>query len=77
MSADLPPWILDHRRTLGEHIRDRRMHQNLTQEQLAHLVGVSRDTVQRVEGGQNDARISHLWRIAAALDTTVAELLDE
>lgn len=53
----MPPWILDHRRTLGERIRDRRMHQNFTQEQLAHSVGVSRDTVQRIEGGQNDARI--------------------
>ncbi|MEU4502683.1 helix-turn-helix transcriptional regulator [Streptomyces sp. NPDC024089] len=77
MSADLPPWLLEHRHTLGDRIRDRRMHQNLTQEQLAHLAEISRDTVQRIEGGQNDARISHLWRIAAALDTTVAVLLDE
>ncbi|WP_405718212.1 helix-turn-helix domain-containing protein [Streptomyces sp. NBC_00046] len=77
MPADLPPWILDHRRTLGEHIRDRRMHQNLTQEQLAHLAEISRDTVQRIEGGHSDARISHLWRIAAALDTTVAELVQQ
>ncbi|MFB6873785.1 helix-turn-helix domain-containing protein [Streptomyces sp. NPDC056323] len=75
MPADLPPWILEHRRTLGDRIRDRRMHQNMTQEQLAHRAEISRDTVQRIEGGQNDARISHLWRIAAALDTTVAELV--
>ncbi|MCX4844192.1 helix-turn-helix domain-containing protein [Streptomyces sp. NBC_00893] len=67
----------ERRRTLGERIRDRRMHQNLTQEHLAYLAEVSRDTVQRIEAGQNDARISHLWRIAAVLDTTVAALLDE
>ncbi|MCX4790399.1 MULTISPECIES: helix-turn-helix domain-containing protein [unclassified Streptomyces] len=77
MPADLPPWILERRRTLGDRIRDRRMHQNLTQEQLAHRAEISRDTIQRIEGAQNDARISRLWRIAAALDTTVASLLGE
>ncbi|MFJ4738679.1 helix-turn-helix domain-containing protein [Streptomyces sp. NPDC088775] len=77
MSADLPPWILDHRRTLGDRIRDRRMHQNLTQEQLAHRTEISRDTIQRIEGGRSDARISHLWRIAAALDITVADLVQQ
>ncbi|MFF3129824.1 helix-turn-helix domain-containing protein [Streptomyces sp. NPDC057908] len=75
MPDDLPPWILEHRRTLGDRIRDRRMHQNLTQEQLAHRTEISRDTIQRIEGGRSDARISHLWLIAAALDTTVADLV--
>ncbi|MCX4849874.1 helix-turn-helix domain-containing protein [Streptomyces sp. NBC_00893] len=77
MSADLPLWLLEYRRTLGERIRDRRMHQNMTQEQLAHQTGISRDTVQRIEGGRSDARISHLWLIAAALDTTVADLVQQ
>ncbi|MFD9603345.1 helix-turn-helix domain-containing protein [Streptomyces sp. NPDC059970] len=75
MPDDLPPWILEHRRALGDRIRDRRMHQNLTQEQLAHRTEISRDTIQRIEGGRSDARISHLWLIAAALDTTVADLV--
>ncbi|MFE9886896.1 helix-turn-helix domain-containing protein [Streptomyces scopuliridis] len=77
MPADLPPWILDHRRTLGDRIRDLRVWRNLTQEQLASHTEISRDTIQRIEGGRSDARISHLWRIAAALDTTVAELVRE
>ncbi|MFD9427362.1 MULTISPECIES: helix-turn-helix domain-containing protein [unclassified Streptomyces] len=77
MSADLPPWILDHRRTLGDRIRDRRIWCNLTQEQLAHRAGISRDTVQRIEGGQNDARISHLWRIARILECSLADLVPE
>ncbi|MFI6728535.1 helix-turn-helix transcriptional regulator [Streptomyces sp. R-74717] len=77
MPADLPPWILEHRRTLGDRIRDRRMHQNLTQEQLAHRAEISRDTIQRIEGAQNDARISHPRRIADTLDTTVGALLGE
>ncbi|MCX5339711.1 helix-turn-helix domain-containing protein [Streptomyces atratus] len=58
-------------------MRDRRMHQNLTQEQLAHRAEISRDTIQRIEGARNDARISHLWRIADTLDTTVGALLGE
>ncbi|MEV0845295.1 helix-turn-helix domain-containing protein [Streptomyces sp. NPDC049954] len=31
--------------------------------------------MQRIEGGRMDVRISRLWRIADALDCTVADLL--
>lgn len=74
---DHPPWILDHRRTLGDRIRERRTHQNLTQEQLADFAAVSRDTIQRIEGGQNDAKISYLWKIARVLDVPLADLVRE
>ncbi|MEU9199394.1 helix-turn-helix transcriptional regulator [Streptomyces sp. NPDC048332] len=74
---DHPPWILDNRRALGDRIRDCRMRQNLTQDQLAEIAEVSRDTIQRIEGGQNDAKVSFLWKIAKALDVSLADLVRE
>jgi transcriptional regulator with XRE-family HTH domain len=73
--ADHPEWIPDARRTLGTRIRSRRLHRNLTQERLAERSGIDRSTIQRIEGGLNDPRYSHLLRIAEALDTTVADLV--
>jgi len=74
--ADQPPWILDARNRAGRRIHARRMHQNLTQEQLRELTGISVDTIQRIEGGHSDPRFSHLLRIARALDVHVTELLE-
>ncbi|MFC8925569.1 helix-turn-helix domain-containing protein [Streptomyces albidoflavus] len=72
---DHPTWLRAERRALGDRIRDRRMRQNLTQEKLAEVAGVSRDTVQRIERGTNDPRYSDLARIARALDTPLAKLV--
>ncbi|MGW1433384.1 helix-turn-helix domain-containing protein [Streptomyces sp. NPDC002431] len=74
---DHPPWLDDERRRLGARIRERRMWCNLTQEGLAHLAGISRDTVQRIEHATNNPRLSDLLRIARALDTPLADLLRE
>ncbi|MCG0061765.1 helix-turn-helix domain-containing protein [Streptomyces tricolor] len=49
MPADQPQWILDARRAVGDRIRVRRLHQNMTQESLAHATGLDRSTVQRME----------------------------
>ncbi|WSJ23213.1 helix-turn-helix transcriptional regulator [Streptomyces sp. NBC_01324] len=74
---DHPPWLLAHRRVLGDRIRERRMRCNLTQEQLAYRAGISRDTVHRIEAARNDAPISYFWRIARALDMPLADLVRE
>jgi predicted transcriptional regulator len=50
---------------------------SLTQFQLAHATEISRDTIQRIERGTIDARISHLWRIARALEMPLADLVSE
>jgi transcriptional regulator with XRE-family HTH domain len=73
--ADHPEWIPDARRTLGTRIRTRRLHKGLTQEQLAERAGIDRSTIQRIEGGLNDPRHSHLLRIANALDIPLADLV--
>lgn len=48
--------------------------QGLTQQQLSHMAGVSRQTIVEIEaGGYNPSTILAL-RLATALDTTVEEL---
>lgn len=73
--ADQPPWILDARRALGDRVRVRRLHQNLTQERLSALTGIDRSTIQRIEGGYSDAKVSQLLLIAHELRIHVTDLL--
>ncbi|WP_263165371.1 helix-turn-helix domain-containing protein [Streptomyces sp. SCSIO ZS0520] len=78
MRAQDPTGQLDtYRRALGARVRARRLHQNLTQEALADTAGIDRSTLQRIEGALNDPRLTHLWRLARALDIPLAELLTE
>lgn len=51
------------------------MDRNFTQEELAGLSGIDRSTIQRLEAGSSDAKISHLLRIARALNVHVTDLL--
>lgn len=75
MPADQPQWILDARRAVGLRVRDARVWRDMTQEELAHEAGIDRSSVQRIELGQNDPRLTHLLRIASALHVHVRDLL--
>ncbi|MFI6103137.1 helix-turn-helix domain-containing protein [Streptomyces sp. NPDC051310] len=70
-----PPWIIEERRRLGVRVREARERANLTQEALEEQAGVKRLTLQRIESGATDARISWLIRIARAIDIPVTDLL--
>lgn len=72
-----PDWIIRRRQAIGDRIRARREASNLTQEQLSYRTGITRLTIQRIESGATDARISWLLRIAADLDAPLADLLGE
>lgn len=74
MPADLPEWVPAARRVVGDRIRVRRLHQNMTQESLAHAAGVDRSTVQQMEAGQ-EMKLSHLLVVAHALRVHVVDLL--
>lgn len=74
-AAEQPPWLVQERRAIGERVRARREYANLTQEQLEEAAGVTRLTLQKIESGATDARISWLLRIARALDVHVLDLL--
>ncbi|MCX4801808.1 helix-turn-helix domain-containing protein [Streptomyces sp. NBC_01214] len=75
MSAEQDPWIREAQRAVGDRIRVARIHEGLTQERLAQHAGIDRSTIQRLEGGTTDAKISHLLRIACVLRVSVKSLL--
>lgn len=70
-----PDWIIDQRRAIGRRIQDARLWANLTQEGLDEASGVDRVTIQRIEAGTTDARLSWLLAIAHALDVPLADLV--
>jgi transcriptional regulator with XRE-family HTH domain len=73
---DIPEWIIERRRELGDRIRALRLEADHTQEALSEMTGIDRRTLQRIEHGESDPRFGHLLRIAAALSTPVSDLVD-
>lgn len=61
---------------LARRIRDRRQAIGLSQEDVAALLGVSFQQVQKYEKGTNKLSFGKLVRIARALNTTFAALAD-
>jgi transcriptional regulator with XRE-family HTH domain len=61
---------------MGYKIKEYRLQQKITQEELAEKAGVTRVTICNLENGtQNDVKVGNLKKIAAALGVEVAELL--
>lgn len=77
MPSAVPPpdWVITRRRAIGDHIRQARLHANLTQEQLAELAGIDRQAISRIELGHQSALIDNLIRIADALGVPLADLV--
>lgn len=53
-----------------------RIKRNLTQKQLADLVGVSSSTINRIETGKQVLRVDMLNKLADILEIPVNELLE-
>ena len=62
--------------TLGERIKNQRSRAGLSQERVAELVGVSRQSVTKWESGQSAPSTENLFRLAEIFGTTVDMLLD-
>lgn len=62
--------------TLGERIKNQRSRAGLSQERVAELVGVSRQSVTKWESGQSAPSTENLFRLAEIFGTTVDLLLD-
>ena len=60
---------------VGENIRARRTAKGLSQEALARATGLSLSTIVRAEAGTTGLRLEGAAAIAAALDSTVDELI--
>jgi transcriptional regulator with XRE-family HTH domain len=71
---DLKPLISS--REIGERIRRRRRGLHISQEQLAEMLDVSFQQVQRYECGINRLNVEKIQVIARLLSIPVAELLD-
>jgi transcriptional regulator with XRE-family HTH domain len=61
--------------TLGKLIRLRREAAGLTQEELAHRVGLTRTSITNVESGRQKVQVHTLYAIAQALDIFPEALL--
>lgn len=62
---------------LGARVRELREGLQLSQAELAHLAGVNRVTLARIETGRTGVSVAVLARLALAMDTTPAVLVDD
>ncbi len=63
-------------KALGDAVQTRRLQISVSQDDLAKTAGLSRSMVVRLEHGLLNPDLSTLYRIAAALDCNVHEILD-
>lgn len=61
-------------RQLGKHIRSRRRQLELTQEQLAEMIGVGHQALSRIESGKMAPKMDRLPSLAQSLQCSVADL---
>lgn len=61
---------------VGERIRQRRKGLEVSQEQLATMLGITFQQVQKYERGANRVSASRLWDIARALECEVADFFE-
>ena len=62
--------------TVGANIKRLRVQAHIKKKTFALMVGVGRPFLDRVEKGEADPRLSVLVRMADALETTPAQLMD-
>ena len=55
-------------------IKECRARHNMTQGELAHLVGVRRETIGNLEKGRYNPSLVLAWRIAAVFQVTIEEI---
>ena len=64
--------------SVGDNIKKRRFELRMSQQELADAMGYkTRSTIAKIESGENDVSQKKLQKFAAALDTTVEDLISE
>ena len=74
MKYDCEGKLLDERLILKNHLKDVRIQNGLSQEALAKLVGVSRQTISSIETGQFNPTAKLALILCIALDKKFEEL---
>ncbi|MGW8762383.1 helix-turn-helix domain-containing protein [Streptomyces sp. NPDC055815] len=77
MCPNLPDDLIAYRRRVGDRLRVTREGAGLTQQQLAERAGLEKQAISVIENAHQSPRLDTLWRIAHAMDTTVAELVSD
>lgn len=62
---------------IGINIHSHRLLQDLTQQQLANYLGVTRELISLIEGGKRDISIGNLNRLADLFGIELADLFEE
>jgi DNA-binding XRE family transcriptional regulator len=73
----IPDHVLARRRRIGRQIRDARIDADLSQERLAELADMTRNSIVNIETGAVAALLDSLLMIADALRTPLSELVRE
>ena len=71
------PTTVGIRRSFGSVVRDRREAQGVSLRRLAHRASVTPAGLSLIERGVTVPSLLNAWRIAGALNTTLAELVDD
>lgn len=58
----------------GQKVRDERMKQNLSQEELAAKAGVHRTYIGMIERAEKNITLSNIYKVAQALEVSISEL---
>lgn len=61
---------------LGQKIRYERIKKNLSQDELAELVGLSKQSISALETGVSNLKFTNLYSIAKALDLNLGDFSD-
>lgn len=61
---------------LGENLKKYRIDADLTQEQLAEIVGIHPTYVGKLEGGKNNPSVKMLYKITRALNIKFCDIFD-
>lgn len=61
----------------GNKVKVKRNEKGLTQEELAHLIGIDRGQLSKIESGMVDPRLSTVIKIIKALNVEVTDLLND
>lgn len=65
------------REQFARNLRARRAYLGLTQEQLAEYAGLERTYISQIEKNNANPTLNVLHQLAAALETSISELLDK
>lgn len=60
---------------LGRRIAEVRAERGMTQEAVTERSGLAANVISQIENGHRDVRFTTLWRLAAALDLPLSQLL--